>query len=365
MYRLTALAVAALKQLGVPNPRDHIVIARLMFRNPSRVLPVGVGTILVSKEPFSSQDLDNITKVVDAMQFEIVLSPRSALDETFATIASGQGPKSFAADFPINIAAPTDDSPFFFNMLRLRDVFNPQLLSQGVTSHNMKAVRILGLLLLVVVVLTLLCIIVPLLLTTKKGSLKGAFPFFLFFAGIGFGFMLIEISQMQRLIIFLGHPTYGLTVVLFALLLSSGAGSYLTGRGDPDRGSRRLAALLLVLIVFGLATPYAISAFQAAPTAVRIAVAAGILAPLGLFMGMAFPLGIQRAFQADKTHLTPWLWGVNGATSVCASVVTVAITLSFGISAAFCTGFACYALAWLAFVWSGRTCSRTLVSPTR
>ena len=58
--------------------------------------------------------------------------------------------------------------------------------------------------------------------------LAGTGPFLTFFVAIGLGFMLIETSQMQRLIIALGHPTYGLSVVLFALLLSSGLGSFLT-----------------------------------------------------------------------------------------------------------------------------------------
>ncbi len=71
------------------------------------------------------------------------------------------------------------------------------------------------------------------------------------FIAIGLGFMLIETSQMQRLIIALSHPTYDLSVVLFSLLLSSGLGSYLTSgvsevAGGPV-GRRRLVALVMVL----------------------------------------------------------------------------------------------------------------------
>ena len=74
--------------------------------------------------------------------------------------------------------------------------------------------------------LTALCIVAPLVVRTRPGSLAGGTPFLIFFAAIGTGFMLIEISQLQRLSIFLGHPIYGLSVVLFALLLSSGLGSW-------------------------------------------------------------------------------------------------------------------------------------------
>src|SRR5438094_3826489 len=111
-------------------------------------------------------------------------------------------------------------------MVRLRKTLKPALWGQ--LRHDLGPVSVLGLLLIIVFVLTLLCIVVPLALTTRKEVLRGTLPHFVYFAGIGFGFMLVEVSQMERLIVFLGHPTYGLSVVLFALLLSSGIGSYLT-----------------------------------------------------------------------------------------------------------------------------------------
>lgn len=358
VYRLTSLASSTLMQLGIQNPRKHIVIVRRMQHWTAADEPDGIGTILVSKEPFSDKDLDTIEETTRKMQFDIVLSPRFSLDSTFATIASGKGLDIFTGSFPLNIAAPTDDSPFFFHMLRVRDVFNRELWEQGRSnSKNIKAVIILAVLLIIVVGLTFLCIILPLILTTKKATLRGAWPLFLFFASIGLGFMLVEISQMQRLIIFLGHPTYGLSVVLFALLISSGFGSYLTQKVS-DHGLARpgiicLSLLLCVLIVFGILTPYAINVFQGSTTLLRIFVAIGVLLPLGLFIGMAFPLGMKAA--STKTDgLTPWLWGINGATSVCASVLAVSIALSSSISTTFWTGFSWYVIAFIAFIFASR-----------
>jgi len=80
-----------------------------------------------------------------------------------------------------------------------------------------------------------------------------------------------------------------------------------------------------------------------------IAVAA--LFPLGFFMGMAFPLGMQAAHR-QSPRFGPWLWGMNGAASVCASVAAVAIALASGISSAFWAGAICYAVALLAFFLS-------------
>jgi hypothetical protein len=182
----------------------------------------------------------------------------------------------------------------------------------------------------------------------------------LYFAAIGLGFMLIEVSQMQRLMIFLGHPTYALAVVLFTLLLASGLGSFTThGAGTRSlrqAGAVRLGILLVVLGAFGVGTQQALVVFRDAVTPVRILVGVGILFPLGFLMGMAFPLGLKTA-SGDQASSTPWLWGINGATSVCASVLAVVISLYAGISAAFWTGVACYAVAWLAFLGSSRSVS--------
>jgi hypothetical protein len=202
-----------------------------------------------------------------------------------------------------------------------------------------------------VVLLTLLCIGVPLVVTSDRKALAGAGPLVTFFAAIGFGFMLVETSQMQRLIVVLGHPTYGLTVVLFSLLLSSGIGSALTSRLAPQgigpAGLIRLGGLVGLLIVFGIITPLVAPRLEGAATPIRIAVSATLLAIPGLFMGMAFPLGLGLA--RSRPALTPWLWGINGATSVCASVLAVAIALSTTISTAFWAGCLCYVVALAAF----------------
>ena len=351
VYRMTALATAALQRRGVADPRAHMAIVRSIRGDGGDDAPDGIGTLLVSPTPFSAADLATLRTQADRLGFQVALDSSTAADETLARLASGRDLDAFVASYPINIAPPTDDSPFFFNMLRLRDVFRLDLLKHGKSTHNMEAVFVLGTLLFTVVLLTGLCIIVPLYATADRRVLSGAAPLVTFFAAIGLGFMLVETSQMQRLIVVLGHPTYGLTVVLFSLLLSSGIGSALTSRIAPEglgsAGLVRLGGLLGLLVVFGILTPLVGHRLESAATPVRIAVSAGLLAVPGLFMGMAFPLGLGLA--RGRTALTPWLWGVNGATSVCASVLAVAISLSTTISTAFWVGTLFYAIALGAF----------------
>ena len=361
VYRLTSLASAALLKAGIAEPRGHILIARKMgFFGPDT--PDGVGTLMVSKTPFSTHDQDVLEEVTQRLGFDIVLSPRKSLDDTFTQLASGKDLEAFTSAYPLDISPPTDDQPFFFHMLRPREMVNPSLLEQGVVSFNMRAVQVLEVLLVLVIVLTALCIIAPLILTTRRGALSGSTPLLLYFLGIGFGFMLVEIAAMQRLNLFLGHPIYGMTVVLFCLLLASGGGSYLTGVIVPEGSSLRravgcLAVLVVVVATMGRLGPLVFTRFEAATTPIRILVAVATLTPLGLSMGMAFPLGM-RAAARRSAELGPWLWGINGAASVCASVLAVFVSLTSGISAAYGFGVICYVVAVGAYVWAGRAGQR-------
>ena len=354
MYRLTSLANVSLRQAGIKDPRRHIVIVNNIHRDyAGNITPYGIGTILVSKKPFPKNELDVIEEAAKKMQFNIVLSPRISTDSIFELLASSQNIKEFTASFPLNISAPTDDNPFFFHMLRFRDVFNKNLQNQNPISFNIEAFFILALLLLTVTALSILCIIIPLVLKTRKPMPKQTIPLFLFFASIGIGFMLIEVSQMQRLIILLGHPAYALSVVLFILLLSSSLGSYLTDRiiasATKQPAMLALLTLLCVLWIFAGLTPYVIDTFRGSTTLLRILVAMGILFPIGFFMGMPFPLGMRMAHRYSK-DIGPWLFGINGAMSVCGSVLAVMIALTLGISASFWIGSMCYAMAFLAFI---------------
>lgn len=360
VYRTVTLATAALQSIGVANPRDHMLLVRSRPLGPA-TMRIGVGTLLVSRTPFSSLDVDRFDAAVSRLQFEPMLSPRVAADDVLAHLASGRDLEAFIASFPLNIAPPTDDSPFFFHMLRLKDILRPHLIDGGKSAPNLVAVVVLGALLATVVVLCVACVAVPLALTGDREVLAGKAPLLLFFSAIGLGFMLIETSQMQRLIIVLGHPTYALSVVLTTVLLSSGIGSYLTtgiGANDaPERGLRRIALLVAGLIVMGLVTPSLTRHFESATDPTRIIVSVALLAPVGLLMGMLFPIGMKLAGpQAER--LTPWLWGLNGAFSVCATVLSIVIALAAGISAAFWTGVGAYVVALWAFQRASRPTAR-------
>jgi MFS family permease len=350
MYRLTNLAVSALRQRGVQNAGAHIILVKHMLSQYNYAL--GMGTLLVNRRPFTAGEIGVISEVCRRLGFAVVLAPGIAADLTFADLTEPGKSAAFVSNFPLNIAPPTDDSPFFFNMLRLKDAFNVRLwFHAGDLPFNSRAVMILGVLLVIILILIILCIAVPLAMTAGRISFRGTLPFFIFFSAIGMGFMMIEVAQMQRLCVFLGHPSYGLTVVLFSLLLACGLGSFSTRKIRTENAGmtavRILAALLLVLLVFGKITPPLMAVFRGAVTPVRILVAVSLLFPPGILMGTAFPLGMLLA-RRHLVRIIPWYWGVNGAMSVFASVLAVAISLNWGIAVSFWTGLLFYALAFSA-----------------
>ena len=350
IYRLTSLAASALKEMGIENPRQHMILVKNLGPAAQPVVRNAVGTMLVSRSPFSEADLSRAEEIANSMRFQLVLTPKDSADGTFAALASGKNLEQFTSSYPIDISPPTDDRPFFFNMLRFRDILKPKLLEQGIMSFNMRAVVILGYLLLLVTVLTLLCIVVPLFLKSRASITRQSSVFILFFCCIGFGFMLFEIAQMQRLNLFLGHPVYGLSVVLFSLLVSSGIGSYFSDRklGPIVNPLYKLAILICVLSVLGILTPWIVHNTDSQSTPIRILIAFGMLVPAGFFLGMPFPLAMKLAAGTDPA-MTAWFWGMNGATSVCASVLATAIAMSAGISTAYWVGLAFYLLAFGAF----------------
>ncbi|HKD42917.1 MAG TPA: hypothetical protein VKB87_21710 [Myxococcaceae bacterium] len=349
-YRLTALASAALSRLGIVETRKHIAIVDRPG-GESWGGPYGVATLLLSNDKLSDRDLDQLETRVRDLQFEMLLSPRARKSGLLASLATSAEPVPASAAPGLDLSPPTDDRPFFFQMVRLRDALMHASERTQRREVNNTAVRFLALSFVEVVGMSVLFILLPLLLRARNAGVKQAGRPVLYFASIGLGFMLVEVSQLQRLNIFLGHPTYSLSVVLFALLFCSGLGSWATKylESPSSRLSRAaiLLGLLAVLLCFGLATPAVLQFFKASVTPVRIAVAIAILAPVGLLMGTAFPLGMQWASKRNGA-LTPWLWGINGATSVCGSVLAVMIALYAGISGSFWVGVACYGLAFAA-----------------
>jgi hypothetical protein len=158
--------------------------------------------------------------------------------------------------------------------------------------------------------------------------------------------MLVEISLMQRFILFLGHPTYSLSVVLAGMLAFSGLGALASARlGLPTRRQLyRLAAAAAALVLLDAALlPPLLDAAIGLGLGGRVVLALALLAPTAFVLGFPFPLGV-RLLERDAPVLIPWGWAVNGMLSVAASLLAVALAMAAGFSAVLLAAAAVYAL---------------------
>jgi hypothetical protein len=333
--RLASLASGALMDVGVDDPRRHIMIVRR--RDVSTTGHFGVATILVCRRPFTEMEVDRITTIAREMDFTVVLSPHEAERPEFASVSARATYQSLIDTYPLNVAAPTDDTPFFFHMLRASDLVKASTY-RGMNEMNLKAMRVLGSLLGIVTLLSLAAIVFPLVVRGRVRS-GASVRLMIYFAAIGLAFMMVEIGQLERLIVFLGHPIYGLTVVIFTLLVASSLGSLCVNRAGAALWA--LPVVLLGVIVLG---PALTRGLTGASTLVRILVSAALLFPCGFLMGMAYPAGMKTA--ASTTGVpSAWYWAINGCFSVIASVLAVVIAVFWGVTATLFAGLAIYLIA--------------------
>src|SRR5215813_4316986 len=342
--RLTALATTSLIDMGVADPRQHIMIVRK--QDNSEMGQYSVATILVSRRPFTDAEIDSLTDISSKMEFVPVLTPRFAERPEFEAVATRGKYDELVRTYPLNIAAPTDDTPFFFHMLRAGDLLKTSTY-QDMNRINLKAVKVLGALLGIVSSLSAIAIVAPLALRRRVRQ-SHSVRLMIYFAAIGLAFMMVEIGQLERLVVFLGHPIYGLTVVLFVLLLSSSIGSLYS-----HRIGERIWLLPVVVASFIFVGPLFTRAFVSASTPLRILVSAAMLFPSGFFMGMAFPLGIKKAGLTHDGAPTAWYWGINGAFSVISSVLAVVVAVFWGVTMTLLVGLVAYVVALIALAPSG------------
>jgi hypothetical protein len=168
-----------------------------------------------------------------------------------------------------------------------------------------------------------------------------------YFFALGLGFLWLELPLIQRFILLLDHPTYSFGVVLFAILVFSGAGSLAAGRLGRYRGWAILA-LVATALVYALGTAPLMQLLLGLPLPARIIITIGSIAPLALLMGIPFPSGVE-VLKVRRPSLVPWAWGTNGYASVVGSGLAALLALSWGFSTVMLAAAAAYLVAWVVY----------------
>ncbi len=366
-------------------PRDALklvatartVLARRAIARPDRRLALirgwGTTTMLVKRGEFGAEDIARLKSFTDARGFDLAhypgmrrseanrvnrLSAPVLHDGAAALLGDAALADRFLATYPYNLTPARDDRPYaadFFAWRGLAEVWRISRAGGAVVldwGHLIVVVTLAQ-----AVLFSAALILLPLERKRElKAGLAGAGRLTLYFALIGAAFLLIEIATIQRFVLVLGHPLYAVAVVLATFLVAAGIGAGLAPRLDAWSLGRRFAALdgavVSIAMMAGLHTallPVLAVSLGALPPALELAAAVLAIAPLGLVMGLPFPLVLARV-RRSKPAFLPWAWGVNGFASVVSAVGAQLLAMTLGFHWVMAMAVCCYALA----AWAGR-----------
>ena len=372
--KIVTTASTALRDGGATEPSKHFVIVK---QGDLWVLT------LIKKQPFLEHEIALIRQFVDGAQarqpdfslpvfdvmgftlnksMSLIYDPGLASDQSPRDRGGILGDMMRAADSDqlvefmamqenFNWTPSTDDKPFFLQMNRMKwpslaDLFAKNKINNPFawSIHNYLSIVVQ------VGIIALVLILGPLVvLRTRGAALAASAPVAVYFFAIGAGFMFVEIGLMQQLSLFLGHPNYSISTVLFSLLLFSGIGSFLSSRwklGIQVTLGMATAAIMLGVLLFGALSGRVFDALLVSPISLRISATVLMLAPISFFMGMPLP-NMLTLVEKQMPDFSPWALGVNGFASVMGSLATIPLTASIGFSSTFQLGAAAYVVAWL------------------
>lgn len=335
--RLFCLAYSALKAQGISEPDKH------MFFFHSKRFAV----LLVKKIPFSLPEIQTLSNLGTEKQYTCLFRPDQVIFSSmhFYSFVKSPDKQTWFNDYPFNVTPPTDDSPFYFENRKFGTIFNPGNYIAGYTRFDGQT--ILAVLFIEMLVAASALVIGSFRMEKKNSDIKG----WLYFFCIGLGFMLAEVSFAQQLVLFLGHPVYALSVVLFSILLFSGIGSYYA-----KALAKQLPIPIILLVVslifavqafFGIPLIRGLSGME--PLLIRISVAVLFLGPVSFLMGTAFPEAVTRLCTSGKTESLGIYWAFNSFASVIGAVLAIILAIASGFTVVMLAACFCYFLAALFF----------------
>jgi len=357
--RLMLQYLNVLRQKGIASPERHIAILgkKEPAFNAFSTCP------LLKKTPFHQGDMEKLRRFAADEGFTVFYDPlqieaSNSLAIMLATKAAELGP--LVRESHYDIRPCTDNNPFFYNFSKWRNVLNIMDLRSYIGFTPVYGQVVLVAMLIQSVLFSVLFILLPLVLSTKtKIDYVASFGSLFYFFCIGMGFMFIEISFIQKFVLFLGYPAYAFAITIFSLLLFSGLGSFWSGKlaGTPQRIIKRNVLLLIPLVLlyaWFLTALFDRLIGQSLPIKVLITMLSQM--PLGLILGMFFPLGIQVVRRIDE-RLVPWAWGVNGLSSVMSTVAVIILAMIFGFVFIAYLAIIIYVLGSAAFLYCTRRIS--------
>ncbi|HAK61378.1 MAG TPA: hypothetical protein DCO77_13545 [Nitrospiraceae bacterium] len=349
--RLLNTIMAAAEQLGIQDAAQHIAAIRSW----------GSLTLLFKKSPLTSDDVKRIKRFSRTMRFDLVTypgiqesesnvyikTPDNAYYHSFQQISRPQTRVQFENAYPFDIRPVHDENPFFHYYLKFKHIGSIYQLMGKKWQFFIEEGYLLPIQFLQASLLSIVLIVLPLLRLRTARARPGSPNLMLllpYFACLGLGFLFIEVSFIQKMILVLETPAHAASTVIASLLISSGIGSALSQR----RGRLSRPAVLLVLagiaLVYSFMLPWTMSSIAHFSTTIKIALVFLLLMPAGALMGIPFPLGLTFIGRT-RPELIPWAWAINGCFSVLAPILAVMLALSTGFNMVILAGASMYCLA--------------------
>jgi hypothetical protein len=235
-----------------------------------------------------------------------------------------------------NIKPTTDNRPFFFKDERW-------------LPKNLIPIIVITFL------INLVLIIASLIQTRKDRKVKELLILVML---LGFGFMMIEISFFNKLILYLGSPIYSLAIIIGVLLVGMSIGSLAGNKLFINQERKKIiifcSGTSILTIVFFFVLSSLSTIIISYSFIIKLLISSSFLIPIGFLMGIPFPSAIKLARNYNYTNSIPWLYGINGTISVLGSVAAISISTIFGFSTSLVIGSVCYALAAILFIFKER-----------
>lgn len=346
--RVASVAMDALHQLGTADASRHFIVVA-----QDELDEDGINVaVLAKKSPFTAEEETAVRRhISENPPLKLLYAPSDREENAFTTLIQSNDPYGFSERYAYNVTPVTDNAPFFFFTLKLGRLFHLTAYRGAMDWKVNLGVAVLAMLLVISIVAVLAFLVLPLAIHGAAGGRPS--QALLYFIAVGLGYILVEVSFIQRFVLFLGHPTYALTVVIFLMLLASGAGSLASRKCLPQ--SRHLWIPLIVvvgaLVVYVGVLPGLLDHFVGAPFIAKLVISGVFLVPLGFAMGMPFPTGLRALAESaeHRPHGTSieWAWAMNAASSVLGSVLAIVIAIQFGLNVTLACGAVAYACALL------------------
>ena len=376
VLRLLNTIITAMRESGFPEPEKSVYSFGLL---------VSTSTILVKNGAFTDGELYDLNNFVKTRSFEPLYTPDAQLPlrnidilmgAYYIHFAGGETPvesftnadmyraaiplffedrgKEIEENYIFDIRPIRDSRPYYSGFLKLKNL-SMYLDQMEDISEEWGYLLLLGMLL-QACIFGFIVIVIPLIgrrreLFRSRADAGGTIGVIFYYAGLGLGYMLIEIFLIQRLGVFLSNPTYSASIVITVMLIFSALGNLVSSLLKPWRGWVVPAACVLIaagLLFYILGLEGFLYRFHSAGMETRIFAAALIIAPVAFFMGIPYPNGLD-SLQENKPGLLPWAWGMNGGLSVAGSALARVISVSSGFPVLLGLGMGLYILVGVLF----------------